>query len=162
MKQFLFVLTIALIFSCNNSEEKAREKKTVEATKLIGEWNNLSMRVEINSKNNLDSNEVLTVERHEWESRLKIKPIRTFFRVDSTWNSAHYNLEDSLVYNPSGKWWLLGDSIVMAQSFPSPDTTLYLLKLEGDTAIFDAYLDWDMDSKRDDRYLGRQLKVNRE
>src|SRR5688572_12368993 len=130
MKQILFIATIALIVSCNNSEEQDRETKTVDATKLIGEWNNLSMRVEINSKNNMDSSEVLTVERHEWESRLKIKPIRTFFRVDSTWNSAHYNLEDSLVYNPSGKWWLSGDSLVMAQSFPSPDTTLYLVKLE--------------------------------
>ena len=112
-------------------------------------------------KKNTAEQEELIVTREEWESKLKIKPIRTFFREDSTWNSAHYNLNDSLVYNPSGKWWVQGDSIVMLQTFPSPDTTLYFLTLKSDTASFESLLDWDGDGKKDDRYLGRQLKVNR-
>ena len=158
----LLLIGVALIgVSCNHHDEK---KKTGQdnAANLIGEWNNISMRVEINSKNNSDSNEILNVDREEWESKLKIKPIRTFFRADSTWNSAHYNLEDSLVYNPTGKWWLNGESLVMAQQFPSPDTTMYVFKLTGDTASFDTQLDWDMDGKKDDRYFGRQQKVNRQ
>ena len=126
-----------------------------------GKWNNLYLNVKVDSKKNTAEQEELIVTREEWESKLKIKPIRTFFREDSTWNSAHYNLNDSLVYNPSGKWWVQGDSIVMLQTFPSPDTTLYFLTLKSDTASFESLLDWDGDGKKDDRYLGRQLKVNR-
>ena len=158
MNKLLAIFLSVILVSCNN-ETDSKKQTTDDTTTLTGEWNNVSMRVEINSKNNSDSNEVLNVEKSEWEARLKIRPIRTFFRADSTWNSAHYNLKDSLVYNPSGKWWISGDSLVMAQTFPSPDTTLYLLQLKNDTASFEANLDWDMDGKRDDRYFGRQNKV---
>ena len=158
------VIAISVLISCNDNKEK-EQLQTVDDTstsqKLIGEWNNLYLNVKVDSKKNTAEQEELIVTREEWESKLKIKPIRTFFREDSTWNSAHYNLNDSLVYNPSGKWWVQGDSIVMLQTFPSPDTTLYFLTLKSDTASFESLLDWDGDGKKDDRYLGRQLKVNR-
>jgi hypothetical protein len=136
------------------------KENTIESNELIGEWNNLSIRINIQSKNNLDSSEVFEVTRPEWEERLRIKPIRTFFRSDSTWNSAHYNLKDSLVYNPSGKWWIKENKLVMLQDFPSPDTTSYTFLLKKDTALFESLLDWDMDGRKDDFYSGRQIKVN--
>ena len=158
------VIAISVLLSCNDNKGKEQSQPvddTTKSQKLIGEWNNLYLNVKVDSKKNTAEQEELIVTREEWESKLKIKPIRTFFREDSTWNSAHYNLNDSLVYNPSGKWWVQGDSIVMLQTFPSPDTTLYFLTLKSDTASFESLLDWDGDGKKDDRYLGRQLKVNR-
>jgi hypothetical protein len=119
------------------------------------------MRVDINSKNNSDSNETFEVDRQHWEEKLKIKPIRSFFRSDSTWNSAHYNLEDSLVFDPSGKWWIQNDQLAMLQLKPSVDTTVYIFNIKKDTASFECMLDWDMDGKKDDRYFGKQVKVNR-
>jgi len=133
-----------------------------DAKDLTGEWNNLSIRTEVHSKNNSATDEVFEVNRAEWEEKLKIKPIRTFFRADSTWNSAHYNLNDSLVYNPSGRWWVEKDKLVMLQNFPSPDTTTYIVGLQKDTASFEATLDWDMDGKKDDHYFGRQVRVARQ
>ena len=156
------VIAISVLLSCNDNKGKEQSQPvddTSTSQKLIGEWNNLYLNVKVDSKKNTAEQEELIVTREEWESKLKIKPIRTFFREDSTWNSAHYNLNDSLVYNPSGKWWVQGDSIVMLQTFPSPDTTLYFLTLKSDTASFESLLDWDGDGKKDDRYLGRQLKV---
>jgi hypothetical protein len=132
----------------------------IESNELIGEWNNPSIKINIQSKNNLDISEVFEVNRPEWEERLRIKPIRTFFRTDSTWNSAHYNLKDSLVYNPSGKWWMKENKLVMLQEFPSPDTAVYSVVLNKDSASFESLLDWDMDGKKDDLYFGRQIKVN--
>jgi|SRR5688572_6939542 len=160
MNKFFFLLATLFILACNNTDTKdqASTETTALTDQLIGEWNNISMRIETNSKNNTDSNEIFAVEPGQWEQRLKIKPIRTFFNKDSTWHSAHYKLNDSLFYDPSGKWWILGDSLVMAQILPSPDTTIYLLSIKNDTVSFDGLLDWDMDGKKDDRYFGRQFK----
>ena len=158
MYKLIFLSGVMLFFSCNDDK---KETNAPAAKELTGEWNNLSIKVDIHSKKNSDTNEVIEVDRPVWEEKLKIKPIRTFFRADSTWNSAHYNLNDSLVYNPSGKWWLEDETLVMLQSFPSPDTTRYSLLLKGDTASFETMLDWDMDGKKDDRYFGRQIKVQR-
>ena len=159
MIRILMALSTLIVVSCNDQENKKAD--FVKPEQMIGEWNNLSIRVDIETKKNTDSSEVLNVEQAEWEQRLKIKPIRTYFRADSTWNSAHYNLNDSLVYNPSGKWWIEKDSLIMVQTFPSVDTSSYLLKLNKDTASFTSRLDWDMDGEKDDLYVGRQLKVNR-
>lgn len=153
MIRVFFALATLIIISCKNGNIKREQ--------MFGEWNNLSIRVDIETKLNTDSNEVLTVEQSEWEQKLKIKPIRTYFRADSTYNSAHFDLKGSLVYNPSGKWWIVRDSLIMAQAFPSVDTSSYLIKLNKDTASFTCRLDWDMDGKKDDLYVGRQFKVNK-
>lgn len=160
MNRFLFFLTLLFIVACNNADNN--EKKAIvpsQEQQLIGEWSNLSIKVDVNSKNNGDTNEVFEADRPQWEEKLKIKPIRSFFRVDSTWNSAHYNLKDSLVYDPSGKWWLSDNKLTMLQLSPSPDTTIYTFSIKSDTATFEALVDWDMDGKKDDKYFGKQIKV---
>lgn len=159
MNKVCICLMIFLFIACNNSDTKKTGELTSVAEQLTGEWNNLSIRVEINSKNNTDSTEVFEVGRPQWEEKLKIKPIRSFFRADSTWNSAHYNLKDSLVYDPSGKWWTEGDNLTMLQVLPSPDTTVYRFTITKDTASFECILDWDMDGKKDDKYFGKQVKM---
>ena len=159
-KVFFCFLSLLCLAGCDNSKENEQAKLT-DRERLIGEWNNLSIRININSKNNSDSNEIFEVERSRWEQTLEIKPIRTFFRPDSTWNSAHYNLNDSLVYNPAGKWWIENDKLIMLQNFPSPDTTGYALIFTNDTASFEGNVDWDIDGSKDDVYFGKQIKVNR-
>lgn len=156
MKKYLILATTVFAISCNNSKEK---KTDTVNSQLIGEWNNISIKIDVQSKNNTDSAELFEVNRPEWETKLKIKPIRSFFRADSSWNSAHYNLSDSLVYNPSGKWWIADGKLIMQQTFPSADTTVYSLSITKDTATFEALVDWDMDGKKDDKYFGRQIKV---
>ncbi|HEY6504695.1 MAG TPA: hypothetical protein VIZ28_12020 [Chitinophagaceae bacterium] len=159
MKKILIWLLATSIIACNNSANQKEEVTASVVEQLTGEWNNLSIRVEINSKNNADSNEVFEVGRPQWEEKLKIKPIRTFFRADSTWNSAHYNLKDSLVYDPSGKWWIERDKLTMLQLLPSSDTTVYDFTLKNGIASFKCMLDWDMDGEKDDQYFGIQRKV---
>ncbi len=158
MNKFLFVIAALVFTSCADTGSKGKNENNT-AEQLVGEWNNLSIKIDINSKNNTDSNEVFAVDRPQWEEILKIKPIRAYFRADSSYNFAHYNLKDSLVYNPSGKWWIEGDKLITLQTFPSPDTTAYLLSIKKDTASFEAIIDWDMDGKKDDKYFGRQIKV---
>lgn len=157
MNKNLICLAAISILSCHEPGSKENNSVSQEQ-RLTGEWNNLSISIEIRTKNNADSNEVFEVNRPQWEERLKIKPIRTFFRADSTWNSAHYNLKDSLVYNPSGKWWVEANKLTMLQILPSPDTTVYTFSIKNDTASFECMLDWDMDGKKDDKYTGMQIR----
>lgn len=159
MKRLLFYFPALFLVACNSSDNNQGKAAPSQEQQLIGEWNNLSIRIDINSKNNSDTNEVFEVDRPQWEERLKIKPIRSFFRTDSTWNSAHYNLKDSLIYDPSGKWWVADGKLTMLQLLPSADTTIYNYSLKSDTATFEALVDWDMDGKRDDKYFGKQIKV---
>lgn len=156
---YLLCLSI-LSLHCNEKIKKAGHGST-SGQSLVGEWNNVYLKVETISKSNGNENEVLEVRRDEWEARLKIKPIRSFFREDSTWNSAHYNLNDSLVYDPSGKWWTDADRLTMLQTKPSPDTTIYTFTVKGDTATFEALVDWDRDGKKDDRYFGKQVRAGK-
>ena len=142
-----------ILFACNSSNNES-----ATASRLVGEWNNISIKVDIQSANNSDSNSVFDAKRGEWEPVVKIRPIRTFFNADSTWHSAHYTLKDSLFYDPSGRWWIEGDSLVMQQQLPAPETTKYFLTLNGDTASFRGILDWDTDKKRDDIYFGEQIR----
>jgi hypothetical protein len=153
------IFIIFLIISCSDNDKKTASADL--AKQLTGEWNNIYLKVETVTKQDTGTNETLEVSQDDWEQTLKIKPIRTFFRSDSTWNSAHFNLADSLVYNPGGKWWVNGDTLVMLQNFPVPDTTNYLVTLNKDTASFSSMVDWDGDKKKDDHYFGKQVKVNR-
>lgn len=160
----LFFFALAILLACNeNKVAKTGTNEGSASQQLVGEWNNLSIKIDVHSKgNNADSSEMIEVNRPEWEARLKIKPIRTFFREDSTWNSAHYNLKDSLVYDPSGKWWIENNKLVMLQQSPSMDTTIYAITVKKDTATFEALVDWDMDGQKDDHYFGEQIKAKRQ
>jgi hypothetical protein len=157
MNKILAFVTVLFVIACNDNG-KTEEKSQSYSEQIIGEWNIIYLKVDVNTKNNSDSAEVLEVSQQQWEEKLKIKPIRTFFRADSTWNSAHYNLNDSLIYNPSGKWWLEGNKIIMFQQFPFSDTADYTLSIKNDTATFESVIDWDIDGKKDDKYFGKQIK----
>ena len=156
-RKIIMILLVIISFSCGSSETKS-EEAPASSSDIIGEWNNIYLKVETITKRNTDSSEVLEVTAAEWNDKLKIKPIRSFFRTDSTWNSAHYDLKDSLIYDPSGKWWLAGDKLTMVQLLPSADTTTYTLGIKNDTASFTAMIDWDGDGKKDDKYFGKQIK----
>jgi hypothetical protein len=153
MKRILFFLMILTGCSTGNNTDKKSLRE-----ELIGEWNNISMKVDTLSSNGRDSGVMLLVNRGEWEKKLQIKPIRTFFREDSTWNSAHYKLNDSLFFDPSGKWWTDGNKLIMQQQIPRPDTTIFAVIIKNDTASFEGIVDLDGDGTRTDKYFGEQVR----
>lgn len=160
MRKFFCYLVLLTVIGCNHAKDNEPVHEPLSLDKqLIGEWNNIYLKVESATVNNTDKNETLEVGYGEWEQKLRIRPIRTFFREDGSWNSAHYTLSDSLFYDPSGTWSVSADTLYMMQDKPSPDTTLYVLSIKNDTASFKALLDWDMDDRKDDLYFGKQKKV---
>ena len=157
----LLIIGSAFVFACSTPERK----KTSD--QLVGEWRNVSMRVEMPTVNNTDSTATLDVTEANWEKMMQIKTIQTFFKADGSYNSVHTNLNDSIIYNPAGKWSVTGDSIMMTDTFPQAGLT-YTYKLtlrEQDAngkkvllAEFWGIEDFDQDGKKDDSYYGVQRK----
>ncbi len=121
---------------------------------LIGEWRNVSLKVDIHG----DSLTVFEANEANWEQNVGIRPIRTFFREDGTYNSAHYTLTDSLFMDVKGTWKVEGDRLLMFQNTPAPDTTICITVINGKLVEFDCTVDWDGDGAKDDRYVGVQRK----
>ncbi len=161
MYRFLLLITL-ILFSCSvkNREEGKIEKSTI-AEDLVGEWRNTSLHVTMNSAHGVsDSVKVLDANESNWEEKVHIKPIQTFFEKDGTYRSDHFSLNDSLLFSAVGTWSISKDTLIMKQT--SPNVATYRLKtiINNDEATFSGRLDFDEDGAEDDDYLGTQKKFS--
>jgi hypothetical protein len=155
MKYLFGFIIVLFLLSCSDQEHH----KKVFPEQLTGQWRNVYLRIELNSYKNSDSNHVLEVTEKNWERQMGIRPVRTYYWSDGTYNSEHLNLDDSVFYNPAGHWKLVGDSLYMNDTFPSRDARYaYRVVLNGDIAEFTGMEDCDNDGKKDDLYYGTQRK----
>jgi hypothetical protein len=157
MKFNVFALVCFLMFSCGSGADS--KMVTVRPEQLHGQWRNVYMKLEMKSYKDSDSAKTVIVTEDTWEKIMGIKPIRTYFWYNGKYNSAHYDLRDSLVYNPAGKWILRDDSLIMTDTFPKPGLQYrYKLAINGNMAEFWGIEDLDGDGKADDLYYGTQRK----
>lgn len=152
-KIFLVALSV-VVLACQPQGKKAEENGIHP---LIGEWRNVDLSVEMDKKNG-EPSRVFKVDENTWEDSLQIRPIRTYFRSDGTFNSEHFNLEDSLVLDPSGTWSTADEMITMITTRPFSDTTACEYQINGDVVTFGCWVDWDQDGDKDDWYLGTQKR----
>jgi len=138
---------------------QTQRKKTVEdmVHPLVGEWRNVDLTVEMDKKNG-DVSRIFKVDVSTWEDSLQIRPIRTYFRPNGTFNSEHFNLNDSLVLNPSGTWSTSDNMMTMITTKPFSDTTACEYTIDGEMVTFGCWVDWDQDGNKDDWYLGTQKR----
>jgi hypothetical protein len=154
---FLYFILIMALSACHSSPE-IPENKVLEK-QMYGEWRNSSLRLLMNSYNNTEETKEFIVKEGEWEQKMKIQPIRTFYRADGTYNSEHRSLNDSLIYNPAGRWVILDDTLIMRDTFPEPGLSYrYKLVVKGGQAEFTGIEDCDRDGKADDNYFGIQRR----
>ena len=97
-----------------------------------------------------------------WEARLHIKPIRTYFREDGTYLSEYRNLRDSVIRTPSGIWTIEGDSLLMTELKPDTSRMKFQLHIENNIATFIGLIDFDGDGVSNELYYGRQRRFNTE
>jgi hypothetical protein len=159
MIRFLLIPAFILM-SCNSgNKEMATAEKVQTADDLVGEWRNTTLRVITKSANGIqDSARVLEATLENWEERVRIKPIQTFFEKDGTYRSDHFSLNDSLLFSAIGTWTLSNDTLVMKQT--SPNVATYRLKtsIVNDEVTFSGLIDFDDDGAEDDEYFGTQKK----
>lgn len=148
---------VVLAFGIACTYEASENKELSE--RLLGEWRNSSLKIEMKTYKNKDTSFTFEVNENNWEAKMNIKPIRTIFRANRTYNSEHYALNDSLIYNPAGKWLILGDTLHMWDTFPNIDHTYkYKVNFKDDLVKFTGIEDCDGDGKEDDLYTGTQKK----
>lgn len=144
---------LLLFFACDTDNRTETEKK------LIGTWESLSIKVEINKES---GSRTLEVPRSEWEEKLKIQPIETTYNADSTYTSVYKSLEGKVITTNKGSWYIKKGDLVMREVEPRKETFNYSVKFDGDSVFFKGAIDWDLDGKKDDMYEGWQIKVEEE
>lgn len=154
IKYTILMFVMGLTVCC---QAPKKDRDSAKDHPLVGEWRNLTLKVEINKKGDEPAG-LFEVDESTWEETLKIRPIRTYFRNDSTFNSEHYDLQDSLVLNPEGIWIAADGEVTMTTTKPFSDTTTCTYTIVDGIVTFGCWVDWDEDGEKDDWYLGTQKK----
>ena len=155
MRIFVFLGPLLLLLGC----EEARVENKDLSKKLVGEWRNIELQIRMNTFNNTDSVQYFEANEGNWEEKMKIKPIRTFFYANGTYHSEHRNLKDSIIFDPGGKWVIYGDSLIMTDTFPELGLRYsYKLEIRNSLARFWGREDCDRDGYADDEYYSAQWR----
>ncbi|HEX5112898.1 MAG TPA: DUF5004 domain-containing protein [Saprospiraceae bacterium] len=148
-----------VLVSCGSKHKGGETEKSSIGEHLIGEWQNTYLKVTINSVNGLaDSVMVMEADTTNWEHVVHLKPIRTFFQSDGTYQSDHYAVNDSLLFSAKGTWRVSDDTLIMQQTSPNMATYRLKTEIDNNTVTFSGQLDFDEDGAEDDDYLGTQKK----
>ncbi|MDW3208470.1 MAG: hypothetical protein R8N23_01285 [Reichenbachiella sp.] len=149
MKNLVLIFLTLFMLSCSTKkEEPLREEE------LIGKWTNLSLLVTMKRLEKEDS--ILHAKEGEWEKVLKIKPILSEFKDDGTFKAQYSNLDEEIIKEDEGKWFIRNDSLVIV--IDGHETT-YHFTVNNDRVMYKAHLDWDGEGHKNDYYDGVQIKV---
>lgn len=151
------MLFASTLISCMGKKE---EIKPSLSQQIIGEWQNSYLKVEMPTSNNTNVLDILEVTPQNWEKKMKLLPIHTFFNKNRTYHSEHRNLKGTLIYNPAGIWSLKGDTLMMMDTYPIRGKCYkYKIAIDGNNIEFWGKEDFDADGVKDDLYYGKQTKL---
>lgn len=150
MNNRIFTPLLLLLFIASCSSENLSEK-------LIGTWENTSLRIDIKLPDGRDS--LMVAPEGSWESVLGIKPIVSTFKEDGTFTSEYFSLEGQPMGTESGNWEVRKDSLYLI--YAGSDNA-YKMVFEGDKVRFTGMIDWGQGGKADDLYDGWQIRVEKE
>jgi len=149
-------LSLFILGACK--QHVATENKELEK-KMIGEWNSTSLKITMNTFGNKDTTKVFEVEENNWENKMNIRPVKTIYFADGSYMAEHKDLNDSVIFNPFGKWKILDDTIILRDTFPEQGPAFkYKVVINTNIAEFFGKEDCDNDGKADDDYYGVQRK----
>ncbi len=126
---------------------------------LVGVWEIDYLKITMSSFQNSDSVSVIEVIKKEWEQKMKMRNIQTYYNSDGTYHSVHRNLKDSIVYDPAGTWRIENDTLTIQDTFPKRVTYKFKLKVDKSFAEFWGIEDFDQDGKLDDKYYSKKRRI---
>ncbi|HMO40041.1 MAG TPA: hypothetical protein PKC76_15740 [Saprospiraceae bacterium] len=151
MKYWLYGALLCL-GACQTRSATEQETPTLQEA-LPGVWATIAFRVTLNATDSSAVPEVFEVPENEWEVRLGMRPIMTYYDLDHRYRMEYRNSADSLTRLTRGLWNVFGDTLMLI----APDATYqYEVKVAGKRATFRCLLDWDGDGKENDEYIGIQ------
>lgn len=151
--KFLACFLALILVSCDPGENEEMEKQ------MLGEWRSLDLKLEMKTYQNKEGSKTFEVKEGDWETKMNIRPIVTFYKENGIYISEHRNLRDSLIFRPAGKWKIFGSVLQLQDTFPElgPLYT-YTLSIKNNIAELRGTEDCDGDEKADDDYFGRLRK----
>jgi hypothetical protein len=165
-KVSLLVLVICAVFACQDAEKEIRDKAKNSADSLvvldnlkkslIGQWETISFKVDVNTFNNTDSSYSILVGASDWDKKLNMKPFQTNFKNNNTYEMTFTNLTDSLVDMKRGLWSVFGDTLMLMES---DGTYQYRVRSKNKHLQFESLLDWDGDGSEDDAYMRIEKRI---
>jgi len=148
-KNYLLLAVFVVIFSCSNKKQPD----------LAGVWEIDELKITMNSYQNSDSVQVIEVNRSNWEEKMKVRNIQTYYNPDGTYHSVHRNLHDSIFYDPAGTWRIENDTLVIHDTIPKQTTYRFKVKTNKDFVEYWGMEDFDQDGKVDDDYYSKQRRI---
>ena len=162
MRIFTLLLFLCSLFvACNNEPAQSAESVAQPDLKkaLPGIWESVSIRVKVNTAENLDTSYIFEVPEQNWEQMLGIKPIRTYYELDNKYRTEYISRNDSITNVKRGIWNTFGDTLMLIEPDVSYQYSVRILS--NGLAEFNSLLDWDGDGQEDDEYTGIQRLVSR-
>lgn len=157
----VLILFTIIFLACQSGESPANEEvaSKVDLKKALpGTWESISVTVNINTANNTDSSYVFEVKEENWESKLGLKPLRSYYDYDNKYRLEYRSLVDTVINIDRGIWNVFGDTLMLIE----PKATYqYIVKIENGFSEFRRIMDWDGDGEEDDEYLGIQRYVSK-
>lgn len=145
----LFVFFVIMVSSCSESSHP----------ELTGVWEIEELKITMNTFNNSDSTEVIEANGKNWETKMKSRNIRTYYKSDGTYHSVHKDLNDNITYDPAGRWKIIKDSLIVQDTFPKPVTYKFKIILREDFVEYWGLQDFDQDGNADDEYYSKQRRI---
>ena len=150
-RSFSFIALFFFIFSC-------ADKKQPD---VAGVWEIEELKITMNSYRNSDSSRVPEATGKNWEEKMKVRNIQTYYNPDGTYHSVHKTLQDSIFYDPAGTWKIENDTITIQDTIPARITYRFKVKVDQDVVEYWGVQDFDQDGKPDDDYYSKQRRINK-
>jgi hypothetical protein len=131
--------------------------KTWQKAAVVGRWQNTYIKVVLHTPNDTLA-EVFCADSLNWQQKLHIKPIITFFNADGTYYSEYRNLSNTLLRKPFGTWKITADSMVLTQAWPKKVVYKFKFDICDSMLILTGLVDFDDDGTPNDVYYGRQIR----
>ena len=126
----------------------------------VGTWNSKILRVVKNTINGTDSSATFDVNPQNYQEVVGLKTATVHFREDGTYAEEYILPDDQVAYGQQGYWFILGDTVIIAQYLPLKAQAVYRYHFEvkGDTSIFRSLMDYDKDGEADDEFYGVSVR----
>lgn len=164
VRHFIFVLfSVTLLAACQHTPDELEDDSSTQGTAALtqvlpGTWENVSMKVNVYSANNVaDSSYVFQINDGDWENLFSVLPPRTYFETDNKYRIEYRDRRDSVISTSRGIWNVSGDTLMMIEE----DQTMQgKIKYDKGLLYFIGLRDWDEDGQQDDAYLEVKRRVS--
>lgn len=161
MAVICFIFSLFLAACGSKSDETHHHALTFSSeSNLIGEWEQVKLKVEFDDAAKEGQDRMLQVDRKNWEEKMQVRPARLIFNDNHTYVIEIKNLNDSVIKTRKGHWELTGDSLFMDQTHPEWASFSYRIELKPGEARINGLLDWDGDGKANEKYTCVQRRIN--